>query len=717
MTRSSRNSVIALTALAAAISAAYGQQAPGPEVEVSGSVTLGGIYASPTGQQNPQKNLFRFDEYRDLSNGALGGMDIRFKSDDWWNRLFGENIGRDDQYISLKGGKWGVFKYELYNDDIIHNTTSNAIAPFNGIGTNHLTFIGATPAASLANWQKFDYSVQHKNYGGFIEGQATATSPFYFRIDAKQKQSEGIRTLGAAGTSPGGPTFELAAPIDWTTTDVSGEIGYSTKKMHLSVSYLYSKFEDSNQFLTWQTPLVTSGPNSELSTIAMDNKLERIAANGIFRGLPLDSTLALRGVYTKVTNGFPIAPTFLSVSGTTGVNRNAGASSSNFSGEVVNESFSAAYNSHLAKGWHSKVYYNYYKRENNSSEIVFTPSGGGSGGTCDTTINAAALTTCTTEFLDFKKNNAGVELFWRLNPQNRFAFGYDYLDTTREGRPDFDQTTEQKAWLEWKSGSFDWADLRLKYQHLNRTATFLLGSSTDVFTKNVYRFDAAPLDRDMVKLTLDTASWNGFDGGIELIYKENRYKDTVLGRVKDHRGEVSLSGGWGDMKVFRITAFADFEQTFYDSEHWTGSTATFPNTSQANNAFLWSSDIRDKNYLIGTAADWHYDERLRFYASYIWTKADGSVDFQSPAFANAIPIRNYDNYRKHQLNLKGIYAATKQLDVTLGYAYEKYDYTDIQMDNYIYNVKTGSNQNYLSGAYAYPNYKASIGYVWFTYKF
>src|SRR5436190_13884327 len=111
MTRSSRNSVIALTALAAAISAAYGQQAPGPEV--SGSVTLGGIYSSTTGQ-NPQQNLFRFEEYRDLTNGALGGMDIRFKSDDWWNRLFGENIGRDDQYISLKGGKWGVLKYELY---------------------------------------------------------------------------------------------------------------------------------------------------------------------------------------------------------------------------------------------------------------------------------------------------------------------------------------------------------------------------------------------------------------------------------------------------------------------------------------------------------------------------------------------------------------------------------------------------------------------------
>ena len=63
---------------------------------------------------------------------------------------------------------------------------------------------------------------------------------------------------------------------------------------------------------------VTAGPSAEHSTIAMDNKLERLGANAVFRSLPLDSTLALRGVYTKVTNSFPIFPTFLSISGTTG---------------------------------------------------------------------------------------------------------------------------------------------------------------------------------------------------------------------------------------------------------------------------------------------------------------------------------------------------------------------------------------------------------------
>ena len=44
-------------------------------------------------------------------------------------------------------------------------------------------------------------------------------------------------------------------------------------------------------------------------------------------------------------------------------------------------------------------------------------------------------------------------------------------------------------------------------------------------------------------------------------------------------------------------------------------------------------------------------------------------------------------------------------------------YSDIQMDGYIYNVRTGSNQSYLSGAYAFPSYRANVVYGWLTYRF
>jgi hypothetical protein len=487
--------------------------------------------------------------------------------------------------------------------------------------------------------------------------------------------------------------------------------------MHLSLSYTYSKFEDNNEFLFWRTPLVTNAasPNIEKSTIAADNKLERLAFNGVFRGLWLDSTLAVRGVHTKTTNGFAIFPTFLSVSAPNGFDRLANPSQPNFTGDVVNDSISAAYNSHLAKGWDSKVYYNWYKRENDSSQIVFTPSGGGSGGTCDVNnATGASLTTCSSDFLHYEKKNAGIEFYYRLAPGNRIALGYDYLDVERE-RVDYDRAKEQKAWVEWKTSMLEFADMRVKYYHLDRNANFLAGNFGNGFDKRQMRFDVTPLERDVFKVTLDSSPAPLFDVGIEGIFKVNRYKEVILGRTKDQRQELNLSASYGDMKVFRVTAFADFEHTQYDSTHWTGDITNYP--VETSSTYKWVGNVKDRNFLVGLAADWVVNERLRFHGSYIWTKANGEVDFQAPASANALPIDNYDNYRKQQLDVKATYAATKNLDVTLGGAYEYYTYSDIQMDGYNPIVRTGSNQNFLSGAYASPNYRGSVAYVTLTYRF
>ena len=91
------------------------------QMQVSGSVT-GGLVSSSVKSDNP----FRFEEYRDLRSGATLGADIRGETNSYFLRFFGENIGRVDQFMELKGGHYGVFKYSLTNNNIIHNLTSDA---------------------------------------------------------------------------------------------------------------------------------------------------------------------------------------------------------------------------------------------------------------------------------------------------------------------------------------------------------------------------------------------------------------------------------------------------------------------------------------------------------------------------------------------------------------------------------------------------------------
>src|SRR4029079_12463151 len=177
---------------------------------------------------------------------------------------------------------------------------------------------------------------------------------------------------------------------------------------------------------------------------------------------------------------------------------------------------------------------------------------------------------------------------------------------------------------------------RVKYQHIWRDGNFLLGSYPNGFERRINRFDVAPLERDVLKVTFDASPAPMFDLGIEGIYKVNRYKDTLLGRTKDQRQELNLSAAYGDFKVFRVTAFADFEHTQYDSNHWVGDISTFPNEVPTG-AYPWASNVKDRNWLFGLAADWVYSERLRIYGSYIYTKANGEVDFSAPSYANAIP--------------------------------------------------------------------------------
>ena len=683
-----------------------------------GSVWVTGIHSNVNGD-----NPFRFQEYRDLSNGVSAGADVRGGTDTYWYRFFGENLGRDDQFAEFRGGRYGRFKYALYGDDIVHNLTFNALTVFNGVGSRNLTFDTQPPPTDTALWNRFDYGLKHRTYGGLFELQRSDAMPFYVRTDASRRESSGVRPIGAAGTSPGGPVYELPVPIDYTTTNFSVEGGYATRAAHFSVNAAWSRFEDANDFVTWRHPMVNAGSTLERSTLAADNDLFRVGVNAMFRGLPLGSTLAVRGTWSKLENSIEVPTSYLSV-GTaqgsptvTGNVRLANPSEPTFDGEVVNRSLSASLTSQLARGLDSRFYANWYERENNSTHLVFTPSGPGSGGACDIVPAGTTATTCTPEHLHYEKKNLGVEVNWRIARGHKLAAGLDWADTERE-RFDFTRARELRGTLEWKATVAEGMDARVKYQHLRRKSEFRLGDDPNVFNRFLYRYDAAPLERDVLKVVFDASPTDLLELGAELILKRNDYKDTVLGRTNDRRREVYLTATWGLPEALRITSFLDFEWTRYDSMHWTGNTATFPTPNEAGTAYLWEGKVHDKNYLVGVAADWPLNPRLKLHGSAIWQKTDGGVDFATPNnLGNPLAIDAYDSFRKRSLNLRATFAATRALDVTAGYAHENYRFDDVQMDGYLHAVRTGASQNFFTGAYAFPGYNANTVYVTLRYRF
>ena len=681
----------------------------------TGEVSLGLRYVH-VNAGDPSK----FREYRDLDTNALTMLDLRAESDTHRFMLFGENIGQDDQYIDVRGSKVGTWKFRLYDNEVRHRFGSGpgARSPYFGIGTNVITAL--LPNLNPGNWNTFDDSLKRRDAGAMLEW--AGFSPWYFRLDGNQVTRDGIKVIGGSqGTSPGNGSVDLPAPVDWTTRNISGEVGYQAANKHLAVNFLQSKFTNGNDVLFWSNGFFAPGAptNYDRSVLPADNDLWRLGVNGNWRGLPWGSTIAGRVTYSKLTNDVAVLPTMLAAGAT---NPSTAANAPIFHGEVINTTMSAAINSHPLQALDTKLYYNYKRKDNNSTQMIFAPAAA-SGLQC----GGAA---CVNELFNYTKNNAGVEAFYRLNRENRFGGGYDYYHTERE-RIDFPRTNEQKVFAEWKNSTLEWLDTRVKYQFLARRSTYTpVLPPTNPIDLYVRRFDLANVNQHLIKARFDSNPAPLVDLGLDVIFKYNDYKDSTLGRTKDWRQEYYVSAGYGSANSFRIYTFADLELVRYDSIHRadTGNTATVitadPGSGDFPTIYNWKVQNKDRSWQLGIGTEWQQFERLKWLASAIYGKTHGSADFSvnsPPAVVTGgvLPINSFDNTTRLALNLKAVYRHTRELQFTAGYAYEHWDYSDIGYDGFRYTLRAGAatQTSYFTGQQAFQPYNANIVYVMATYRF
>jgi hypothetical protein len=712
----------------------------------AGSVGFGGLYSN-VNSQNP----YRFYEYRDMSSGFLSEIDVRTRSDQWWFNGFIENIGRTDQYLNLRGGKFNLFKYEIYGDWLQHNLSmrpAGATSPFSGIGTSTLTT--RFPNLNSDSWNdSFNFEKNIQNIGGMVEFSNIYVSPWFVRADANEVRTTGINVASSSnGTSPGNGFTQLPAPMDYVTKNWSVEAGYAVKEGNFGVNFMKSSFTNENQILKWTNPFFGAtgvGANQlDFTTLPPDNDLWKISANGALRTLPWGSTLAGRVSYSELTNNVGALGSMLSGTAAAGAYFATNPSANSFNGKIKNTTATFSLTSNPMRSLDTRLYYYYYDKKNESNQITYTPSatsglqcGGGP---------------CTTELFGYTKNNGGAEAGYRFNAANRLTGVIDYLYMT-QSRPDYPNTTQWTYGLEWRNNSLDWLGARLGASYIIRRSDFALAAAganagdPAFLERYVARYDLSNVDQTRLRLVLDSSPIALLDLGFEGYWKWNDYKDNnfaispVLGRKYDQRQEYYASVSYGDPNIYRVTFFGDVEFIQYDSYHRNinvlaanaANPAPYnPNSppspvpgacvpaTGANCNFNWSAINKDMNWAIGAGTDWRATERMTIKGSAIWSRTVGNADIASQNnFGTPFPIRSYDTSAKVTLNLKGVYQYSRNWELTGGYAYENYRYTDDQYNLYAYVVPplTGGQTSYLAGAYAYPNYSANMVYATAKYKF
>ena len=674
--------------------------------KLEGSVSLGGVSVD----DDDAVDAAKLNQFRDLSDGGLLGFDLRGRGARYWLDLFGENLGRDDYYVNLRGGMYDVFKYRLYSDQLKHNFLFGGLTPYANAGGTNIT--ATLPNTNTATWNSVDIAYKRRDTGATFEFQGA--SPWYFRVDGNQVEQSGNK-LGASsqGMSPGNGMTDIVFPTEFSTRNASVEGGYAAKTMHFSVSWLTSKFENDNEVVNWYNGYFKG---TDTTYLPFDNKYSRIAANGTIRKLPLNSTLAVRFTKDKLDSDGFLGATVL---GANGASLTTLPNAGSFDGKVENKTFTVALASSPMRGLDTRIYYNNIDRDDKSTHVTFTGT-------------ASSGTPYENEPYSFERDNWGVDAYWRVNRQNRVGVGYDVLDIERH-RFDFDESKDKRWFVEWKTSMLDNVSARVKYQDLTRDSNFLLANDgtgpQDVayWNRFLQAYDAANLDQKSWKATLDFSPAEFLDISIEGITKENKYRDMTLGRLKDTRREVYASLSYGNPDTARFTVFGDVENVKYDSRHRVVGAATQtgaydPATPATAQNYNWEGTARDKNWAFGVAVDFPATEKLMVKASAVYYKTDGSLDFAAPSVIAAATypqaVANYDDSKRTSFNLKGIYAFSKSLSITAGYAYEKYDYKDAQVDGFRYVIPGNAGaDSYMMGYNANPQYKANILYGFVTWKF
>jgi hypothetical protein len=707
------------------------------EIKVSGSASVDGI-----GTSQDSADPAKVNEYRDLSDGAGGGFDLRIRGKRFYLNAYGENLGRDDIAISLKGGLYDQFRFSAYGDWLTHNFgfgPNGARTPYANPGSVNLSLFSANPAtlsnASVPQWSSFDFASKRRDAGGSVE--FTLGSPWYFLLDTNEVTLAGINKADAAalGTSPGNGFVDLPYPLDYTTHNVSFEMGYQKPKGHISINWLQSNFNNQNVLLYFQNPFFGFGKDT--ATFSPDNNYDRIGVNGMLRQLIWNSTLSGRITFDKVTDSQDMISAVLNTSGAGDLSPTSPGVPT-FKGDVENTTAHVSFASVPTRRMDTRVYYNFFNRSNKSTDIEFQVLTSGLACLAPSPSSAVNLSVfCEGERYGYTKNNPGFEAGYRLTEGNRLSSGYDYLHTERN-RFDAETTREQKAYIQWANTSFDSITARFKYQFLRRGSDFITNNAgfdanDQYFLERFNRsFDVANLNQHVLKAYFDWSPLPLLDFGFEAYYKRNTYKDLTLGRLKDRRKEFYGSVSFGDPSTFRITVFGDVEFINYDSYHRTvnatpcpGSAPNCfdPRTAPTTTGFNWSGKLHDKNWTVELNADWRLNSKLTFKGSGIVQTTEGGVDFQAQTFASGapaallFPINAYDNTRHRSINPRMVYLFNGPVEVTVGYGYEKYTYSDDQYTGYQYTVGSGTSASYLSGVYAFPNYKMHIGYASVRYIF
>jgi MtrB/PioB family decaheme-associated outer membrane protein len=673
--------------------------------KLSGEISATGTLTSVSG------NKAKFNEYQDIQSGVYGDIKLRYDSEKYYTDFNARDMGYNTQRYNIEGGKWGDFKFDLNYDETPHNITYDAKTFYSGAGSSNLTYPIHPPSTNTNTWSNFDYSTKRKDFsGGF---KLDTLKPFFFDVSAASEQKTGIYPIGAAGTTPGGISIELPAPVDYRTDSLNIAAGYILNPLRLSLAYIYSSFSNGNHNLNFRNP-ATANTASATDTFTMppDNNYYKVNLTGSLK-LPSNSKFDMKLATASAKSDGTLLTSY--VADVAGGLRNIALSKSTFYGQVDTRNLAMSLTSKPFSFLDGRLFLKYDERQNKSDQISITDA-------------TQSPSTFTNALFDYRKVKFGAELGFRLPAKFYLNTNYNH-GTIDRMRDDIPKNRDDLYGVELRWTGLDFMAALVGYERLERRAEFNTpnGGTSDI-EYFIRRFDAAGKYMDTYKTSLDFFPMENLNFSLGYKHKETNYPDTILGLTGDRRDEVSVDADYLIRKRVKLFGFFDYERIQQNQFQRQTTSTVDPTLPPTTTSFNWTASQKDESYSFTIGTDiFIIPEKLTLRLQHSYLESNGSVDYTYLLGGNPLPagrtqdnidIANWDSYQLRYYLVKLTYNATKTLSIAVGYAYEKYSYSDAQIDGYLYvPATTTTNGAYLTGAYKDPSYESHTGFITLSYRF
>ena len=692
------------------------------------------------GIMNVSKDSAKFGEYNGLDKSGLYGIaNINLRGGNTYDggegnthwEVKGVDLGTTSRAVSGSITNQGEWNIGVGYDELRHNISDTYQTPQQGsMGGNNFTLpttfgtlngqARVLDGVQLGAFHTENVGTSRKNSS--IGGSYTFSPQISFLFDYNHLDQSGAK-LTAFGASAGPATLPSAGswrpeavailmnPTNYKTDSINLALNWVGDKGHLTTSYFGSLFQNANNSLSWQNPMLsTSGATicasggsctyqTNTASTAPDNQFHQFNLMGGYTLIPS----------TKIAGGFSYGRNTQNDSFVTNLMQAGGLPKSSLDGLVINTHADFKLTNQATKDLTLTAGFKYNERDNQtaSSTYKFINIAG-----VNDTVTSTPMSNRKTELQlmsDYRltknqKINIAYEHDWFKRWCNSYAI--DGNNPAAAACAVSPSNSEDKLGLIYKLAASENLKFNFGYAYADRRASFDHTAVTPVgVTVGLRVINGADLagfipyfeasrTQNMLKAGFDWQASDRLSLGLKGKYAKDEYNDSTLG-VQDGRTQgVNLDAAYSVNDQSTVTAYVSWQNRTRDlkSAQAASNVASSVTSLTALNAVVplgvWTNRMEDNNNTVGINATRGglMNGKLDVVAdlSYAVDKTGYSTKVPYSGTCSTVALTCVDlpdiSNKLVMLKFSGNYQLNKQGRVALGYIYQH-----LTSDDYFYN--------------------------------